>query len=169
MRKFAQTVLPPILGLLEVLCALLIFTMMILTFADVVGRYVFTAPIFGAAEMVQLLLAMTIFAGLSLVNAHDTHITVDLFEPLLDRYFPTVRRFLVQAFSVLVMGIIAVEMAKFALEAHELSAITVVLEWPLVIVSGAVAVLSAVSLIVQVLGLISPIDKPHLQIPELDH
>ncbi len=156
MRKFAKVALPPILNILEAICSVLIFTMMILTFADVIGRYVFIAPIFGAAEMIQFLLAMTIFAGLSLVNAHDDHITVDLFEPFLDRFIPNVRRFLVQAFSVVVMAIITVEMTRFALEAHRLNSITVVLEWPLVIVSGAVAALSAVSLAVQILGLISP-------------
>ena len=156
MGNFAKVALPPILKILEAICSVLIFTMMILTFADVIGRYVFISPIFGAAEMIQFLLAMTIFAGLSLVNAHDDHITVDLFEPFLDRFIPNVRRFLVQTFSVVVMAIITVEMTRFALEAHKLSSITVVLEWPLVIVSGAVAALSAVSLIVQILGLILP-------------
>lgn len=156
MHYIAEKALPPILRLLEVLCALLIFSMMILTFADVVGRYLFTAPIFGAAEMIQFLLAMTIFAGLSLVNAHDDHITVDLFEPFLDRYIPTLRRFLVQGFSVVVMAIITMEMIEFAAEAHELKSITVVLEWPLVIVSSAVAVLSGISLVVQILGLMMP-------------
>jgi TRAP-type C4-dicarboxylate transport system permease small subunit len=156
MGNFAKVALPPILKILEAICSVLIFTMMILTFADVIGRYVFISPIFGAAEMIQFLLAMTIFAGLSLVNAHDDHITVDLFEPFLDQFMPNVRRFLVQTFSVVVMAIITVEMTRFALEAHQLSSITVVLEWPLVIVSGAVAALSAVSLIVQILGLISP-------------
>lgn len=35
---------------LEWLSGALLFTMMALTFCDVVGRYVFNAPIFGAAE-----------------------------------------------------------------------------------------------------------------------
>ncbi len=161
MRNFAKVALPPILSVIEALCALLIFVMMILTFADVVGRYVFTAPIFGAAEMIQFLLAMTIFAGLCLVNAHDTHITVDIFEARLERLFPYLRRYLVQGFSVFVMAIIAVEMTKIAFETHELGSITVVLEWPLVIVTSAVAFLSVVSLIVQVLGLALPKHSAH--------
>ena len=164
MQQFAKAVLPPILALLEVLCALLIFTMMILTFADVVGRYVFIAPIFGAAEMIQFLLAMTIFAGLSLVNAYDDHIKVDLFDPLLTRHFPKTRGFLIQAFSVFVMGIITLEMTNHALEDHRVSSITVVLEWPLVIVSGTVAFLSAVSLLAQLLGLMLP---SHLRRPDV--
>ena len=165
MQRFSEAALPLILRMLEALCALLLFTMMMLTFADVVGRYVFSAPIFGAAEMIQFLLAMTIFAGLSLVNAYDDHITVDLFEPLLDKYIPTLRRFLVQAFSVLVMAIITVEMTEFALEAHQLDSITVVLEWPLVIVSGTVALLSAISLVVQILGLMLPGRKSQASTP----
>ena len=49
MHAFAQAVLPPIVRAAEIFTALLLFVMMVLTFADVVGRYVFTAPIFGAA------------------------------------------------------------------------------------------------------------------------
>lgn len=160
MRNFAQRVLPPILRVLEIFSALLIFTMMVLTFADVIGRYVFIAPIFGAAEMIQFLLAMTIFAGLCLINAYDEHITVELFEPFLDRHIPVARRFIVQAFSVFVMAIIAVQMIRFALEAHRIGKLTFVLEWPLVVVAGTVAFLSLVSLIIQILGLMLP-SKPH--------
>ena len=99
----------------EIVTAALIFIMMMLTFADVVGRYVFTAPIFGAAEMIQFLLAMTIFAGLCLVNARDEHITVELFEVQLDRWMPaTVRRIIIQLFSVGVMAIIAFQLYQFA-------------------------------------------------------
>lgn len=156
MRQFAQRILPPILRVLEALSAVLIFTMMVLTFADVIGRYVFIAPIFGAAEMIQFLLAMTIFSGLCLINAYDEHITVELFEPFLDRHIPVIRRFLVQAFSVMVMAIIAVQMIRFAWDSHAIGKITFVLEWPLSIVAGTVAVLSLVSLIIQILGLMLP-------------
>ena len=160
MQAFARAILPRILAVLEIFSAVLLFLMMMLTFVDVIGRYVFTAPIFGAAEMIQFLLAMTIFGGLSLVNAHDDHISVELFEPLLDRWIPRTRRILVQVFSVVVMTIIARELIKFAIEAHELGQTTVVLEWPLVIVAGTVAGLSVISLLVQLLGLMLP-KPPH--------
>ena len=160
MQALARSILPRILAVLEIFSAALLFLMMTLTFVDVIGRYVFTAPIFGAAEMIQFLLAMTIFGGLSLVNAYDDHISVELFEPLLDRWIPRTRRILVQVFSVIVMTIIAWELTKFAIEAHELGKITVVLEWPLVIVAGAVATLSVISLLAQLLGLMLP-ETPH--------
>ncbi|MEM9429711.1 MAG: TRAP transporter small permease [Pseudomonadota bacterium] len=154
MTAFARRALPRILGVLEWVSALLLFTMMMLTFVDVVGRYLFTAPIFGAAEMIQFLLAITIFAGLSLVNAHDDHIVVELFEPAIKRRMGPLHRYIVQGFSVLAMAFIAWELVKFALEAHALDKMTVVLEWPLVAVAGAMAVLSLISLLTQILGLL---------------
>ncbi|MEP4380235.1 MAG: TRAP transporter small permease [Alphaproteobacteria bacterium] len=153
MQSVARAVLPRILSVLEAFSATLLFIMMALTFVDVIGRYVFTAPIFGAAEMIQFLLAMTIFGGLSLINAHDSHITVELFEPWLLKRFPRLQPILVQTFSVGVMSIIAWQLTIFAIEAHEIGSFTVVLEWPLVVVAGTVAGLSVISLIVQILGL----------------
>ncbi len=150
----ARAVLKQTLRALEVVSAILLFVMMVLTFADVIGRYVFTAPIYGAAEMVQFLLAMTIFAGLGLVNAHDQHIVVELFEPALDRYFARTRRVIVQLFSVMVMAIIAFELTNFAIEAQQQEKATVVLEWPLVVVAGTVAFFSALSLVLQIAGLL---------------
>ena len=156
MQSVARAVLPRILTVLEIVSAILLFVMMALTFVDVIGRYVFTAPVFGAAEMIQFLLAMTIFGGLSLVNAHDDHITVELFEPWLKRRIPRLQPIIVQSFSVVVMIIIAWQLTQFALEAHHLGAVTVVLEWPVIAVAGTVAGLSVVSLIAQILGLMLP-------------
>ena len=153
MKAFAAAVLPRILSALEWVTAGLLFTMMMLTFIDVVGRYVFTAPVFGAAEMIQFLLAITIFAGLGLVNAHDDHIVVELFEPALKRRMGPVHRYIVQGFSVAAMAFITWELYQFALEAYELNKITIVLEWPLVWVAGAISFLSFVSMIAQILGL----------------
>lgn len=160
MQAFVRAVLPRILSVLEVFSAILLFVMMALTFVDVIGRYVFTAPVFGAAEMIQFLLAMTIFGGLSLINAHDSHITVELFEPWLLKRFPRIQPIIVQTFSVMVMSVIAWQLTVFAIEAHEIGSFTVVLEWPLVVVAGTVAGLSVVSLIVQILGLALQ-DDPH--------
>ncbi len=164
MRAFAQAVLPPLLRIADIAAAVLIFIMMVLTFADVVGRYVFTAPIFGAAEMIQFLLAMTIFSGLCLVNAHNEHITVELFDAQLDRFIsPLLRRIIIQAFSVGMMAVIAFQLYQFALEAERTSTKTVVLEWPFAAVAYAVAGLSAVSLVMQILGLMLSGDTHHTE------
>lgn len=151
----AERLLGWLLPLMKLASAALLFTMMILTFVDVVGRYVFTAPVFGAAEMIQFLLALTIFSGLGLVNASDDHISVDLFDRPLSRLLPRLRPLLIQFFSLVAMVIIAYQLTEFAVEAAENNRITVVLEWPLAAVAFAIAGLSCLSLLAQILGLLS--------------
>lgn len=56
----------------------LLLAMMLLTVVDVVGRYVFAAPVPGAFEATEVMLALSIFAGLPLVTARGEHITVRL-------------------------------------------------------------------------------------------
>ncbi len=164
MRAIAQGLLPPLQRIAEIVTATLMFVMMMLTFADVVGRYVFTAPIFGAAEMIQFLLAMTIFSGLCLVNARDEHITVELFEIQLDRRIPpAARRVIIQLFSVGMMAVIAYQLYQFALESERVGSKTVVLEWPFAAVAFTVAGLSVVSLVMQILGLILARNEHHAE------
>jgi TRAP-type C4-dicarboxylate transport system permease small subunit len=56
--------------------------MMALTCADVIGRYFFSSPIFGAFEITEMALAAMIFLGLPLVTLSSDHITVDVLDPV---------------------------------------------------------------------------------------
>ena len=66
-----RNVLKKILTTLESISCVVIFFMMVLTFIDVIGRYVFHNPIFGGTEIISALLALTIFSGLGVINARD--------------------------------------------------------------------------------------------------
>ena len=66
-----------------VLAAVLLFCLMALTCADVIGRYFLGTPIYGAFEMTEMLLAALIFAGLPLVTLRNDHVTVDLLDPVM--------------------------------------------------------------------------------------
>src|SRR5262245_4681846 len=57
--------------------AVLLFCLMALTTADVVGRYIFNWPIRGAFEITELLLLTLIFAGLPLASRADAHVPLD--------------------------------------------------------------------------------------------
>ena len=57
--------------------------MMLLTFVDVVARYVFNRPVRGAFEVTELLLLVLIFAGLPLVSYGDEHVTMDFIDRFL--------------------------------------------------------------------------------------
>lgn len=60
------------------LAALALFSMMVLTFCDVAARSMMDAPIPGAAEITEVLLAAIVFLALPVVSLCDRHISVDL-------------------------------------------------------------------------------------------
>lgn len=66
--------------------------MMFITVADVFMRYVFSAPISGSAEITQILLTLTVFAGFILVSRDGSHVVVSIFEPLISRLSPKLYR-----------------------------------------------------------------------------
>jgi len=80
--------------LLGISASVLLFGMMVLTFFDVVARYLLNKPIRGAFEVTELGLVVLIFAGLPLVSHADEHVTMDF----IDRLLPEGgRRFVVRA------------------------------------------------------------------------
>ncbi len=70
-------------AVLGIAASVLLFGMMLLTFADVVGRYLFNRPIPGSFEVTELLLLVLIFAGLPLVSHADEHVTMDFIDRVL--------------------------------------------------------------------------------------
>ena len=69
--------------------AVVLFAMMMLTFVDVIMRYLFNAPMRGAFEVTELMMVVLIYAGLPVVSRHDMHVTTDL----VDRFLtPVVKR-----------------------------------------------------------------------------
>jgi TRAP-type C4-dicarboxylate transport system permease small subunit len=70
-------------GLLGVAASAILMGMMLLTFTDVVARYVFSRPLRGAFEVTELMLLVLIFAGLPLVSFSDEHAVMDFIDRLL--------------------------------------------------------------------------------------
>src|SRR6476659_4309983 len=68
---------------LGIAASILLFGLMVLTFFDVVGRYLLNRPIRGAFEITELALLTLIFAGLPLVSHADEHVTMDFIDRLL--------------------------------------------------------------------------------------
>ena len=70
-------------ALLGIASSVLLMLMMLLTFADVVARYLLNRPIRGAFEITELALLVLIFAGLPLVSHADEHVTMDFIDRVL--------------------------------------------------------------------------------------
>ena len=80
-------------AVLGIAASVILFLMMLLTFVDVVARYLFNFPLRGGFEITELMLLVLIFAGLPLVSHADEHVTMDF----IDRMLPEAgRRFLVR-------------------------------------------------------------------------
>ena len=79
---------------LGIAASAILFSMMTLTFVDVILRYLFNRPLRGGFEVTELLLLVLIFAGLPLVTHANEHVTMDL----IDRWLgPRARRWLTRA------------------------------------------------------------------------
>lgn len=155
-----RTKLSALIVALEWVSSATLFLMMMLTFADVIGRYLFARPILGSSEIIASLLALTIFAGLGITNARDEHIVVELFDQRIRRLMPRVYDVTIQAFSIAAMALVAYVLFEFALESYHTNARTFVLEIPTYYAAGAVSVLAIISLISQISGVFLLLTSP---------
>ncbi|MDH3232924.1 MAG: TRAP transporter small permease [Alphaproteobacteria bacterium] len=85
---------------------IVLFALMAVTMVDVVGRYVFSAPLPGGNEIVQILMAAIIYAALPSVCRQEAHITVDLLDGLTPRRVVPFRQMVMNAVGAAVMGTI---------------------------------------------------------------
>ena len=92
-------------ALLGIAASAILLSMTLITFVDVVARYVFNRPLRGAFEVTELLLLVLIFAGLPLVSYANEHALMDF----IDRILPApLRRGLVRGVEVLCAGVMFV-------------------------------------------------------------
>lgn len=80
-----ERLLPRLRAVIELLIAVLLAGMVVLTFADVIGRRLFGAPIYGAHDITEHLMALVVFTGLPIVTLAGAHLTIDLFDRILMR------------------------------------------------------------------------------------
>lgn len=79
---------------LECLAGMTLFALMLLTCADVIGRYFFNNSINGATELTELAIAIMIFAEMPVITLKGGHVVVDILDRLLGHR-------LIQAFTLL--------------------------------------------------------------------
>ncbi|MGB0411748.1 MAG: TRAP transporter small permease [Pikeienuella sp.] len=132
---------------LAILAGIALFIMMILTFADVVGRYGFNKSIFGSSEMIEVLMVVVIFAGVAFVTASDQHIKVDIFAPWIERVAPNLQRWAVHIFSLVIYAGLTYELGRHMMESVESGKLTAVLDFPQWIMPGAAVLFSLVGVL----------------------
>lgn len=127
---------------LEAIAAFTLFALMILTCADVAGRYFFSDSIDGTTELTEIAIAIMIFAVLPVITWRGGHVVVDI----LDNFFSTkmikvlslLAAFLMSS-TLYFLGVRIFELAARSMRREE---ITEYLEFPVGYVVQYIATLS---------------------------
>ncbi len=93
--------------LLGCAAAAVLFAMMLLTCADVAGRYLVNHPILGGFELTEMMLAALIFTALPLVTLRSEHVTIDLFDSETPGWLLRIQHVVACAIGVLFTGYLA--------------------------------------------------------------
>lgn len=134
--------------------ALVLFALMAITLVDVTGRYLFSAPLSGAFEVTEMMLAALIFLGLPLVTAKGGHVAVDLLDALLPAWLRAVQSLLIDLINVLAFGIFAWVLWELAFKTYRYEDTTSVLEIPYAGLVFMMAFTTSVSTLVLTLKLL---------------
>lgn len=92
---------------LTFIAAVVLFTMMVLTFVDVTGRKLFTRPVYGAYEITEFLMGMLIFCALPLVTVREGHVTIDVFDHVVPAGLARWQRVIVSVVSSAALAFVA--------------------------------------------------------------
>lgn len=133
---------------LQLVAAVLLLAMMAVTFVDVIGRYLFNAPLPGAFELTEVLLALVVFVGLPIVTARREHVTVDLLTGKLPDGPRAVLAWLATLATGAVLALLAWRLATSARDLSSYGDATVYLGIPLGPVAGVMAGLTALSAVI---------------------
>ncbi|KAA2313953.1 TRAP transporter small permease [Pseudooceanicola sediminis] len=88
-------------------CGAILLVLMTLTVVDVIGRYIFNAPLIGSTELTEVLLVSVIFIGLPAVCMDDEHVTVDLVTSQMPAWVHPFRKALLALISATIFGVIS--------------------------------------------------------------
>lgn len=137
---------------LGLLMALVLFGMLLVGLVDVFGRYLFTRPLPGAAEMAEWSLGILVYGSLPLVTRRSEHITVDLFTGMMSGLVDRLARAFVRLASAAIVAVFAYQLydqAKMFLAYGDRSAFLKIPVGPLALYMCAMAAITAAVLLWQ--------------------
>jgi TRAP-type C4-dicarboxylate transport system permease small subunit len=142
---------------LKAIMAIFLFVMMVLTAADVICRYLLNAPISGAFEIVQYLMAVVVFAALPVTTAVDGHLTVSLMPPRLPGPLGWLHRVFIRLLSAAALLLIAWRTASQAQILEGSQQVSGYLQLPLAPIAAAMAAFAALAFFIIFMKLVAAI------------
>lgn len=132
---------------LSLIACLFLFAMMVLTFSDVIGRYLFLSPLPAAYEIVSLIMPAIIFFALPLTILRNVHVTVDLLDGFVPSWLARYQGILTNLFGAVALGLVSWRLNVRSRDQYEFQEVSdeLVLDlWPF---SAAMSVLCAVAVL----------------------
>lgn len=130
---------------LSAISAAMLAAMGLLVCVDVAGRYLFNAPLAGAFEVTEFMLALLVFAALPIVTREDSHISVSVVESLLGARARRVQRLIVLAVGAFSLAIISWRLWLGGDQLAEGKQVTGYLELPRAPIAYVMSVLAALA------------------------
>ncbi len=127
------------------LSAMPVALIVLLTFADVFGRYVFASPLRGSVEIIEYAMAMVIFSALPLVTRQRGHISVSLIDNMVKGAAERWKVLLCDSISVIALGLLTWRLWVKGLDDLKSKAATVVLKMPHAPLSFVLSVLAGLT------------------------
>lgn len=135
---------------LAVICAVLLTAMMLLTVADVIGRYFLSSPVQGATELTEMLLAAVIFIGLPAATLDDDHVTVDMLTARLPWRAEKLRRPVVALTSAAILSVTGWRLWAAAAQVGSYGGTTISLQIPLAPLGYLVSIFTGLAALILV-------------------
>ena len=111
--------------------ALPVALIVVLTFADVFARYVFSSPVRGSMEMIEFAMALVIFTALPLVTRQREHVTVSLIDGMFKSLrSKKIKMVLCDVVSALALGLLTWRLYLQGLDDLQSGSATIVLNLP---------------------------------------
>lgn len=140
--------------------ALCLMGLMLITFADVVGRYFFSAPLVFTVEIIELGMGLMIFFGLATTTLNRGHIAVDL----INGFVPSrVRRWLAgfsASVAIVFIGLITWRLWDRAMNFWSDGLATQILFLPVAPVVFVMAVAAGITTLLALYLLLHPTSRP---------
>ncbi|MGF1476884.1 MAG: TRAP transporter small permease [Geminicoccaceae bacterium] len=142
--------------ILGVCAGMILFLLMVLTCVDVIGRYLFSAPLEGATELTELLMGGMIFAAMPWVATRNDHVTVDLMDGVFPHNLTSWRDRLVDLICAVALFVIGWRVVILAARSRDYGDRTPYLEIPLYPVSYFIAAMCAVAAVLTLMRALAP-------------
>jgi TRAP-type transport system small permease protein len=111
--------------------AMILFAMLLLTCADVIGRYLLNAPVNGKTEITRLMMAGLVFCALPIVSVSGEQITVDLLDGIFPGRAAAIRDAIIDLVSGLCLFVMVYWVVFRARRLFDYGYVTDFLHWPL--------------------------------------